>query len=440
MKFNTFSRTAKAVALSLALGLGTTACYRDYTAAYVYAVSNSTALISAYAVDFQSGVLTQISGSPFPTNLTNASTAIAAPNGKTIYIIGGSQNANVEVMSVGSDGKLFGEATPNLPGNATTPTAAAIDSTGSYLYVAYTYQAGFTPVSPGPGGVAIFPINADGTLGTPSNVNVGFAPVAIATSVPTCTATPAVGTNSAPNCVILGSGSTSNNGTSQSFVYVVDAETTVPSTTLGTTPTTQTVGPPTILGFVENSATGGLTQITGTNSLNGFDAGVSPSAIVVDPTGKYVYVTDKAQNEVFGYEIANTTTGALTGLVSSPFATGQFPMSITIEPRGKYVYVANYNSSTVSSYSLNLANGSLGASAGSTFTTQTGPTCVTVEPALGIYLYTSNFLQGSVSGGQLSPNTGALSAVPTSFFPSVAQPICLVSVPNGAHASQEVQP
>jgi len=438
MKFNTFSRTAKAVALSLAIGLGTTACYRDYTAAYVYAVSNSSALVNAYAVDFQSGVLTQISGSPFATNLTNASTAIAAPNGKTIYIIGGSQNANVEVMSVGSDGKLFGEATPNLPGSATTPTAAAIDSAGAFLYVAYTFEAGFTPVSPGPGGIAIFPINADGTLGTPTNVNVGFAPVAIATAAPTCTATPAVGTNSAPNCVILGSGSATNNGTSQSFVYVVDAETTETPTTLGVAATPVTVGPPSILGFVENPTTGGLTQIAGTNSVNGFNAGVSPSAIVVDPTGKYVYVTDRAQNEIFGYQIANTTTGALTGLVSSPFATGQFPMAITIEPRGKYVYVANFNSSTVSSYSLNQANGSLSASAGSGFTTVTGPTCVTVDPALGLYLYTSDFLTAQISGGQLNPDTGQLTAVADSFFATPSQPICLTSVPNGAHAVQVI--
>jgi 6-phosphogluconolactonase len=427
MKFNTISRIAMAAVVSVAIAFGTTACIRDYTADYVYAVSNSTGQISAYGVDYQSGVLTQISGSPFATNLTNPSTVVAAPNGKTIYIIGGSQNANVEVMSVGSDGKLYGQATPSLTGGATYPTAAAIDLAGTYLYVAYTYQSGYSPVSPGPGGVAIFPINADGTLGTPTNVNVGNTPVALATSAPTCTATPALGSNSSPNCVVLGSSGTANNGTNQSFVYVVDAEQ-IPG------------GTPTILGFVENPTTGALTPIPGSNPNHGFSAGVFPSSIAIDPTGKYVYVTDKAQNQVYGYGISNNTSGALTGLTTSPFATGQYPVSITIEPRGKYVYVANYNSQTVSSYSLNLSNGSLGASAGSNFTTTTGPTCVTVEPALGIYLYTSDYLNASISGGQLSPTTGALSAVATSFFPSVSQPICVVSVPNGLHASQSTQP
>ena len=101
MKFNTISRIAMAAAVSVAIAFGTTACIRDYTADYVYAVSNSTGQISAYGVDYQSGVLTQISGSPFATNLTNPSTMVAAPNGKTIYVIGGSQNAKVQVDAGG---------------------------------------------------------------------------------------------------------------------------------------------------------------------------------------------------------------------------------------------------------------------------------------------------------------------------------------------------
>ena len=418
MKFNTINRTAKAVALSLAIGLGTVACSRDYTADYVYSVSNTTGSISAFAVDYQSGVLTQITGSPFASNLQNPVSVVAAPNGKAIYEIGGSYHANVEVFTVGSDGKLYGQATPSITG--TYPTAAAIDSTGTYLYVTYTYQNGFTPTSPGPGGITIFPINADGTLGTASNVNVGNNPVAIAVAAPTCTTTPVITTNAA-----CGTG-----GIPNSFVYVVDAET--------------APGTPTILGFAQNTANGSLTMLSGTTlnpataTYQGVSAGVSPSAMAIDPAGEYVYVTDKQQNEVFGYQIARTTTGNLTPLVSSPFATGEYPLSIIVDPRDKYVYVANYNSSSVSSYSLNQANGSLGASAGSGFTTSTGPTCVTLDPALGIYLYTSDFLNASISGGQLSPETGQLTAVANSFFATASQPICLVAVPNGAHSIQGV--
>jgi 6-phosphogluconolactonase (cycloisomerase 2 family) len=441
MKFNTIYRTAKAAVLSLAIGLGSIACSRDYTADYVYSVSNTTGQVSGFAVDFQSGVLTQLPGSPFVSNLQNPTSIVSSPDGKTIYVIGGSFNANVEVMSVGTDGKLFGQATPSLslPSQpvVTYPTAATVDTTGTYLYVTYTYQAGFSPVSPGPGGIAVFPINGSGsstpgTLGNPTDINLGLNPIAVAVSAPTCVTTPVLPSSTtgitSPTCIVPGSNGTTNNGYENVFVYVVDAQ--------------NGSGQPTILGFAQNPANGNLVPLSGTNvtTFQGEPVGQAPSSIAIDPTGKFVYVTDKQQNEVFGYQIANNTTGNLTPLVSSPFPTGQFPMQITIEPRGKFAYVANYNSSTVSSYALNLGDGSLTATVGSGFATTTGPTCVTVESALGIYLYTSNFLDASISGGQLSPNTGQLSAVPNSFFPTVSQPICLTSVPNGAHAVQLVNP
>jgi 6-phosphogluconolactonase len=422
MKFNTITRSAMAVAMSLAIGLGTVACSRDYTAAYVYAVSNNSGKVSAFAVDYQTGILTQISGSPFTSTVTNPITIIASPSNKTVYVIGGTQNAQVEAMTVGTDGKIYGTATPTITG--TYPTAAAIDTTGSFLYVAYTYQTGFTPVSPGPGGVSIFPISqTDGSLGTPLNVNVGNNPIAIAVSAPTCTTTP----------VISGNAACAAGGSPNVFVYVVDAET--------------ALNAPTILGFAQNTSTGALTMLSGTTynstlgTYQGTTAGVSPSAIAIDPTSKYLYVTDKLQNEIYGYQIASLNTGNLTPMVTSPFATGSYPVAITIEPRGKYVYVANYNSNTVNSYSLNLSNGSLGGSAttGSGFTTATGPTCVTVEPALGIYLYTSDNLAADISGGQINPSTGQLSTTTNSPYPTATLPICLTSVANGPHASQLVQ-
>jgi 6-phosphogluconolactonase len=422
MKFNTITRSAMAAAMSLAIGLGTVACSRDYTAAYVYAVSNNSGLVNAYGVDYQTGILTQISGSPFSTQLQNPTSIISAPNGKTVYVIGGTDNAQVEAMSVGSDGKIYGTATPNISG--TYPTAAAIDTTGTFLYVTYTYQLGFTPASPGPGGLTIFPISkTDGSLGTPVNLNLGNNPVAIAVSAPTCTTTPVIAGN--PACAA--------GGTPNVFVYVVDAETALQK--------------PTILGFAQNTSTGALTMLSGTTfnttlgTYQGTTAGVAPSAIAIDPTSKYLYVTDRLQNEIFGYQIASLNTGNLIALTTSPFATGSYPVAITIEPRGKYVYVANYNSSTVNSYSLNLASGSLGGSAttGSGFTTATGPTCVTVEPALGIYLYTSDNLSGYISGGQINPDTGQLSTTTNSPYPTTTLPICLTSVANGPHASQLVQ-
>lgn len=430
MKFNRLARTALAGSVSLALGLGTVACSRIYTAAYVYAISASPGgSISAFAVDSQTGILTQISGSPFQSQFDNPTTLVATPNGKFIYVIGGSLNSQVKEFAVGTDGKLYGQNTYSITG--TIPTAAAIDSTGTFLYVTFRYQTGFTSVSPGPGGVTVFPINSDNSLGTPVSANglnyipVGNNPVAIAVAAPTCTATPVIAGNTA--C-------TGNQGAGHvnNFVYVVDQEASPNAT---------------VLGFAQNTSSGALQRLSGTvldpilKTYQGVRAGVTPSAIAVDPTARYVYVTDKTSNQILGYQVAAGTTGNLTALVSSPFATGLYPVSLTIDPRGKYLYTANYNAATVSAFSLNTADGSLGGAAGgSNFSTATGPTCVTIEPALGIYLYTSDYLNGSISAAQLSPNTGQLSAVANTPFNAAGQLNCAVAIANGDHASSIVNP
>jgi 6-phosphogluconolactonase (cycloisomerase 2 family) len=436
MKFNRITRTAKAVGISLAIGLGLVACSRDYTCAYVYSISDATGSISAFAVDYQSGILTQLSGSPFTGQATNPVTLVAHPNGKTIYVVGGSQNAIVTPYSIGSDGKLYGGTTVNITGSYAT--GATIDPAGTHLYVTYTYEIPpysggptYGPVLPGPGGITVFPINSDGSLGTASNVNVGNNPVAIAVSVPTCTTTPALPSSTAGSvsCTLAGGGS----GYENVFAYVVDQEGSTYS------PGAQ----PTLVGFVQNPTSGALTVLPGTpynaalKTYQGQNAGVKPSAVAIDPTGRYVYIVDEAANNGYGYQIAYTTTGATTPLVSNPFTTGLYPVAITIEPRGKYVYVANYNSNTVSSYSLTAATGALGGTAAvGNFSVSTGPTCVTVEPSLGEYLFTSNRLDNSLSGGKLNPDTGQLNAVPNTPFPTISEPNCIVSVPNGSHASQ----
>ena len=418
-----------AAGISIAIGLGATACSRDYTADYVYTVSASGPNINAFAVDFQSGILTQITGSPFQTGFTRETAVVPSPDGKFLYVLSGPEDSKVEEFAIGTDGKLYGSHTYSLTG--TYPTGMAIDSAGKYLYVTFKYQPGFTPALPGPGGITIFPINSDNSLGTPVSVNglpyipVGNNPVALTVTSPVCSATPVIGSNTA--C-------TGSNGAGHEnvFVYVVDQET-APNAT--------------VLGYAQNTSTGVLTPLSGTTfnttlkTWQGISAGVAPSAIAADPTGRFVYVTDQTANQIYGFGIANQTSGNLTALKSSPYGTGLFPVSITIDPRGKYLYTTNFNSGTVSSFAISAADGSLSSVAGSTsFQTGTRPTCVTIDPALGIYLYTSNYLDGTVSAGQLNPNTGGLSGIANSPFTVSSLPACIASVPNGPHSFQLANP
>ena len=398
MSLKTITRGTLASVVSLATALGLTACTRDYTVAYVYATNakNSPGTISEYGVDYQSGTLIPLTGSPVTVG-KNPTFLLAAPSGLFVYVLN-RDDSTVQEFAVQGDGTL---SSKNTYKTGTFPTSAAIDNTGKFLYVTFTYQAGFSATTPGPGGVTIFPINADNSLGTALTQNVGVNPVAVVTS----------GFNH--------------------FVYVVDQEASPNAT---------------VLGFAQNTTTGALTPVAGTTITagtptvaKGYAAGVVPSAIAEDPTARFVYVTDRAANQLIGYVVQ--ASGALVPMVNGPFATGLFPVSATIEPRGKFLYVANFNSFSVSAYAIDQATGTPAGSVGSGSTTVgTGPTCVTVEPALGLYLYTSNSLDGTVTGEKLEPHTGSLAGIQNNPFPASGTPTCVTAVPNGSHASQIVQP
>jgi 6-phosphogluconolactonase len=414
MKWNKLGRGTLASILSLAL-VSVTACSRDYVLAYVYVTTakpltgtSQNGGVSAYAVDYQIGSLTPLADSPIQAG-RNPVTLVASPNGLNLYVVN-HDDSSVGEYSIGTDGKIYLQNTYNVTGSLAT--AVAMDAAGKFLYVTFTYQLGpngqqlYSPASPGPGGVTIFPINGDGTLGTPSTLKVGNNPVGIVVSRP-----PAGGT--------------------AVFAYVLDQE----------TPTTPKA---TVLGFSQNTTTGALTPTPGTvittdstgkTVATGYGAGTTPSAIAEDPSARFVYITDEATNQLYGNLVASN--GSLVPMVNGPFATGIFPVGLTIDPRGKFLYVANFSSNTIGAYAIDVATGTPVGSVGSASTTvDTAPTCVTIEPALGIYAYSSNNLASTVSALQLDPHNGGLSQVQNTPFPSSGLPTCAVSVANGSHPTQ----
>lgn len=415
MKLHTIGRVAKATICSLAIGLGVTACSRDFTLAYVYATTAKAnpGLINAYGVDYQTGALLQLADSPIPSGGRNPIAIIAAPNAKFVYVVHRDDSSVVE-FAIGTDGKLFAQHTYNVQGSF--PTAAAIDPSGSFLYVTSLYQPGFTTANPGPGLITVFPVNTDNTLGTPvangslSYFPIGNNPISIIQSPITKTVSAA------------------------RYLYIVDQEASPNANILSFVVPVTSAGIPT--GPLTASSATKIATVNGKSFPVGTTIGVVPSALVEDPTGKFVYVTDQSLNEIFGFVVQGSG-GLLTPMVSNPFTTGLLPVGITIDPRGLYLYTANYNSNTVSTFVINTATGSLSGSSGSASTSVgTGPTCVTVEPARGIYLFTSNALDNTVTGEQLDPHNGGMKQVQNTPFAASGLPTCLTSVANGSHPTQ----
>ena len=443
MKWTKLGRGAKALAVTLALGLGVSACSRDYTVGYLYVTTSKSdpGLINAYSIDYQLGKLEPLADSPIPSGGVNPLALVVSTN--TAYTTNGAQfvyvinhdapSSNVVEFAVGTDGKLYPENTYPVVQNTTktiigtNPTAIAMDPSDTFLYITFTYQNGYSLSSPGPGGVAVFPINKDGSLGNPLvNTTVGTTaanplpyfpvgnnPVGVAVSNPFCLA------GSVPSGYVACTTSGGSPGyITLPNVYVIDQDA-VGGTSTGV-----------VLAFQEGynlaskTATGYLTKVAGT-TLTGFSAGSSPAAITADPNGKYVYVTDQATNQIYGYSVL--ATGGLTAM-STPFATGLLPQGLTVDPRGDYLYVANFAGQSIGGYSINSTTGALTAFSSGTTATGNGPNCITIDPTLGIYVYASNNLSGSVSGNQLNPATGNLTLIQGTPFGASALPTCAAAV------------
>ncbi len=86
--------------------------------------------------------------------------------------------------------------------------------------------------------------------------------------------------------------------------------------------------------FSVNSSTGAISEVPGSP----FNAGLAPNQLVVDPTGRFVYVTNQISQDVTGFSV-NPSTGALTELPGSPYSIGAQPITSAAEPTGRFYYV-----------------------------------------------------------------------------------------------------
>lgn len=411
MKWINIGRSFLAAAASVGIGLVMTSCSPSDTIDYVFVTSNTpSGQVSSYHVDSESGALSEVSGSPFSSQGDNPVYEVASPSGQYLYIANHDSN-NIAVFAISTDGAVASQKTYTTPGSE--PVSLAINAAGTLLFVVDYYAPGFSDTNPGPGILIVYPINSDGSLGSPvANGSLSYTSL---------------------QCFPTGVAASPNG----SFVYVTNTNSVVVTTsspTTNTPPATPASCPTqgTISGFSVGSS-GALTALTGSP----FSAGTTPTGIAIDPTSRFLYATDSAQNQLIVYNVLSS--GALNPLTNGPFTTGTFPVGVVVDPRGKYLYVTNYNAATISEYTIAQSNGAPSAAATASFSSGAdGPTCVLVDPALGRFVYTSDSLDSYIGAAVLNPNTGELSGVQNSPYKSNGRPTCVAAVPHGNHATQYV--
>ena len=400
MKFSKLSQLFLVSFLGLFVATLLTAC-DIVTVDFVYVASSagsgtaSNGVIDIYAVDSGSGAMR--------TDVASVSTGGVAPVSLAVT----SDYANLYVANAGS--KTIVHFTIGLDGGLTqkdsvtlsaTPVAIAVNTADTYLYVVSgTSSATLTEYS-----------LSSGTIGTAATAS---APLNVGSDTIIPTGVTVLANNAAV------------------YVTAYDQSAYNPGGS-----TTSTANPGWVFGYAVGSG-GALTAAT--NSP--YQAGVKPSALVADPTNRFVYVTDYASSQMIGYSILDGST--LSFLTNGPFKTGNEPSAIVIDPRGKFLYLSNELDNTVGAYSIDLPTGTptttVNVTGSPLDSTDTQPVAIVVDPALGRFVYTVNHLGNSVSGFVLDPTSGALKATQASPYPITGtMPTAIVAIPHGNHAIQAV--
>jgi len=222
--------------------------------------------ISAYTINFTTGALTAIPGSPFQAGSGPVSVAVG-PSGKFAYVANEfSDNISVYAIDHVTGALTVVSGSPFAAGSA--PTSVTVDPSGKFAYVANS----------GDGTVSAYTINH----------NTGAL-----TAVP-----------GSPFSAGSGPASVTVDPTGQ-FAYVANS------------------GDGTVSAYTIDPAAGALTAIPGSP----FSAESGPASVTVDPTGKFAYVANSGDSTVSAYTI-DPASGALSVIPASPFNAQAFPASV----------------------------------------------------------------------------------------------------------------
>jgi 6-phosphogluconolactonase (cycloisomerase 2 family) len=403
MKLSRIGRISMAFVVSVAMGLGMTACGGG-TVGFMWVLGTQFNQISGFKIDNYTGNLTNIVGSPFPASGTNPVSIVVRPGGRYLYVVNkgvGTTAGSVAEFSVGGDGVLTYQASFTTQGS--TPVWAQIDTSGAYLYVLDQVAPSFAacPI-PGTacGDITVFSIAGDtGRLSLVTNTSVKNANGTQLTYFP-------VGAN--PTMI----------RTSGSCLFTLDA------------------GDNTIFPYTTNPGSGQLTLTN--NAVSGITTQAT-KLTSINAGASYIYLTDAGATTaspggfILPYTVGtNCSLNTLTGGSVPNYPLTSNPSYSFTDNRGRYLYVLNQSStntnnanSTISVYTIDQTNGKLQTITGSPYAVGSGPVCMGEDPT-NQWLYTSNNTDSTVTGFRINSNTGELSNLPRgSTFSSAGRSTCL---------------
>jgi 6-phosphogluconolactonase (cycloisomerase 2 family) len=325
------------------------------------------------------GAITQVAQTP-PTENTSPTGLALLPSKKFLYAIN-SRADTISIFNVASDGTLTLSGTPG-PAGGSSPSAAVIDPTGNFLLVTNNFTDNVSVFSIKPDSGALTQVT-----GSPFPANTGPAEILITPSgkfvyvtnprigmITAFTFSSSDGTltqlaNSPFSSLPGGGGGAFGLAVdgSEQFLYVTN-----PSAS-NDPPNAATIGNISAFSIAPSTASipGVLTPILGSpfTAANG----VGPSAIAVDPGGKFVYATTTGSTSSIWCFAITPTTGQLVAAKNSPFSLSAGGLFALFDPTGNYFYIGTQVGNGIAGYTYNPSTGTPTAIAGSPFSTGTAP-------------------------------------------------------------------
>jgi len=334
------------LSLAMWVGCGPT------SSSYMYVAIPTSNEIVVYREDPNSGILTELVGSPVTAG--QAVEAIAIHPSRKFLCAANSGEGDVSIFTIAGDGGLT-EAPPRTV-VGTAPTLLAMDSAGSYLYVGNS----------GSFNISVFSIDTTGA--TPTLTPVTGSPFPIGMSPINLAVSPSGGF-----LYVTGAGSSSGTNTGYIEVFSLSSGILTPLNsspfTTGANPYGLAIAPGGGYLYTANNLDGSISEFTinADGSLSQFANSPfgqpypGPFSLLIDKTGTYMYVANQASTYVTGYSIGSN--GALTGLTASPFAAGSEPSVMATDSGGKHLFVGDQKqgATTIQSFSLDPGSGTLTA-------------------------------------------------------------------------------
>ena len=146
--------------------------------------------------------------------------------------------------------------------------------------------------------------------------------------------------------------------------------------------------------------------------------GSGANGLFFHPSGNFLYVTNRAANNIGGFKVAGD--GTLTAMTGSPFAAGTATLlnGIVIEPSGRFLYVASQGGSGgIAGFTIDAVTGVLAVIAGSPFSNTNGGFANTGDGIVahqnGKWIYMGLTGQKRVAAYSMDQVTGVLTGIGT---------------------------